>query len=136
MNTALQGLKLNIFHRKKEIYFVAVWVNLSPHYFVFYSNLQEALESMRHIAMLINERKRKLESVEKLSQWQQRVIDWEVRSDWQLLQLIEILYLKVKFTPILKQTEILMMVICYSVFSFCFIFWECSYNGLQKKSSF
>jgi len=40
---------------------------------------QHALDTMRHIATLINERKRKMESLEKLAQWQSRVDDWEVR---------------------------------------------------------
>ena len=53
-------------------------------FIVFFRNLQEALESMRHIAMLINERKRKLESVEKLAEWQSRVEDWEVRTSGEI----------------------------------------------------
>ena len=39
---------------------------------------QRALDTMHHIATLINERKRKMESLEKLAQWQSRVDDWEV----------------------------------------------------------
>ena len=42
--------------------------------------LQEALDAMRSIAVLINERKRKMESLEQLSQWQERVYNWEVRA--------------------------------------------------------
>lgn len=44
-----------------------------------YTNVQAALESMKKIAALINERKRKMESIEKLSAWQQTVEDWQVR---------------------------------------------------------
>lgn len=42
-----------------------------------YQQLQAALGSMKSIAMMINERKRKLESIEKLEQWQASVQDWE-----------------------------------------------------------
>ncbi|CAG9859561.1 unnamed protein product [Phyllotreta striolata] len=42
-----------------------------------YDDIKEALEAMRGVAMLINERKRKMESLEKLSAWQQRVEGWE-----------------------------------------------------------
>lgn len=40
--------------------------------------ITEALEAMRDVAMLINERKRRMESLEKLAAWQQRVEGWEV----------------------------------------------------------
>ena len=43
-----------------------------------YNNIKEALEAMRGVAVLINERKRRMESLEKLSAWQQRVEGWEV----------------------------------------------------------
>ncbi|KAL5004392.1 hypothetical protein ScPMuIL_017848 [Solemya velum] len=39
--------------------------------------VKEALEAMKKIAALINERKRKMESIEKLAVWQQSVEDWE-----------------------------------------------------------
>ncbi|XP_013417036.2 uncharacterized protein LOC106178424 isoform X2 [Lingula anatina] len=42
-----------------------------------YDTVQEALETMRKIAVLINERKRKMESVEKIAAWQRSVEDWE-----------------------------------------------------------
>lgn len=42
-----------------------------------YNNIKEALEAMRGVAMLINERKRRMESLEKLAAWQQRVEGWE-----------------------------------------------------------
>lgn len=44
-----------------------------------HDNIKEALEAMRGVAVLINERKRRMESLEKLCTWQQRVDDWEVR---------------------------------------------------------
>ena len=40
--------------------------------------VQGALDAMRSIATLINERKRKMESIEKLTAWQLGVDDWEV----------------------------------------------------------
>ena len=43
-----------------------------------YRKLEEALEGMRRMATLINERKRKLESIEKIAQWQATVEEWEV----------------------------------------------------------
>lgn len=42
-----------------------------------YAKIKEALEVMRGVAMLINERKRRMESLEKLAAWQQRVDGWE-----------------------------------------------------------
>ncbi|XP_015606220.1 uncharacterized protein LOC107272983 isoform X2 [Cephus cinctus] len=42
-----------------------------------YHKIQEALEAMRGVAVLINERKRRMESLEKLAAWQQRVEGWE-----------------------------------------------------------
>lgn len=43
-----------------------------------YEPLKAALSCMRDIATLINERKRKMESMEKLVAWQESVQDWEV----------------------------------------------------------
>ena len=47
--------------------------------------LQRALEAMRAIASLVNERRRKLESVEVLARWQASVANWQVCGwcDWQ-----------------------------------------------------
>ncbi|KAG9429898.1 hypothetical protein HZU67_08179 [Apis mellifera carnica] len=42
-----------------------------------YHKIQEALEAMRDVAVLINERKRRMESLEKLAAWQLRVEGWE-----------------------------------------------------------
>jgi len=42
-----------------------------------YQKVKEALEAMRGVAMLINERKRRMESLEKLAAWQHRVEGWE-----------------------------------------------------------
>lgn len=42
-----------------------------------YTSLQRALEMMKKTAMLINERKRKMESLEKLAQWQKTVAYWQ-----------------------------------------------------------
>ncbi|XP_052058148.1 uncharacterized protein LOC127698633 isoform X2 [Mytilus californianus] len=42
-----------------------------------YVNIQQALEAMKKIAALINERKRKMESIEKLARWQHTVEDWQ-----------------------------------------------------------
>ncbi|KDQ95466.1 Spermatogenesis-associated protein 13 [Zootermopsis nevadensis] len=42
-----------------------------------YDKIREALDAMRNVAVLINERKRRMESLEKLAAWQQRVEAWE-----------------------------------------------------------
>ncbi|XP_049821611.1 uncharacterized protein LOC109604696 isoform X2 [Aethina tumida] len=42
-----------------------------------YKSIKDALEVMRDVATLINERKRRMESLEKLCAWQQRVEGWE-----------------------------------------------------------
>ena len=43
-----------------------------------YDDLCRALEATRGTAMLINERKRKVESLEKLLEWQASVEGWQV----------------------------------------------------------
>ena len=43
-----------------------------------YDRVKEALSAMRKIARLINERKRKMESIEKIAAWQNSVVDWAV----------------------------------------------------------
>ncbi|XP_025079612.1 rho guanine nucleotide exchange factor 4-like isoform X2 [Pomacea canaliculata] len=42
-----------------------------------FNNVQAAVEEMKKIAKLVNERKRKMESIEKLAGWQMLVDDWE-----------------------------------------------------------
>lgn len=42
-----------------------------------YENVKSALDTMKNVAVLINERKRRMESLEKLILWQQRVDCWE-----------------------------------------------------------
>ncbi|XP_067008180.1 spermatogenesis-associated protein 13 isoform X2 [Anabrus simplex] len=42
-----------------------------------HDKIREGLEAMRDVAVLINERKRRMESLEKLAVWQQRVEGWE-----------------------------------------------------------
>ena len=41
-------------------------------------HVQSAVEAMKRIAKLVNERKRKMESIETLAEWQMMVDDWEV----------------------------------------------------------
>ena len=43
-----------------------------------YEPLSQAHASMKEIAVMINERKRKMESVEKIATWQDTLEDWEV----------------------------------------------------------
>ncbi len=45
-----------------------------------HGHARAAVDSMKKIATLINERKRKMESIEKIATWQASVDDWEVRN--------------------------------------------------------
>lgn len=50
--------------------------------FVFgsdYRYVAAALAVMRNVTLQINERKRRLENIDKIAQWQASVLDWEVR---------------------------------------------------------
>ncbi|XP_041353303.1 uncharacterized protein LOC121371439 [Gigantopelta aegis] len=42
-----------------------------------YNHVRDAVDAMKNIALLVNERKRKMESIEKMAVWQSTVIDWE-----------------------------------------------------------
>ncbi|XP_027508112.1 spermatogenesis-associated protein 13 isoform X4 [Corapipo altera] len=42
-----------------------------------YNNIKAAYEAMKNVACLINERKRRLESVDKIARWQVSIVDWE-----------------------------------------------------------
>ncbi|XP_032626870.1 spermatogenesis-associated protein 13 isoform X2 [Chelonoidis abingdonii] len=42
-----------------------------------YNNIQAAYEAMKNVACLINERKRRLESIDKIARWQVSIVDWE-----------------------------------------------------------
>ncbi|XP_053419170.1 spermatogenesis-associated protein 13 isoform X2 [Nycticebus coucang] len=42
-----------------------------------YSNIKAAYEAMKNVACLINERKRKLESIDKIARWQLSIVGWE-----------------------------------------------------------
>lgn len=42
--------------------------------------MEAALDAMKKVARLINERKRRLENIDKIAQWQSSVEDWEVRA--------------------------------------------------------
>ena len=44
-----------------------------------YNNIKAAYEAMKNVACLINERKRKLESIDKIARWQVSIVGWEVR---------------------------------------------------------
>lgn len=43
-----------------------------------YDNIKAAYEAMKNVACLINERKRKLESIDKIARWQVAIVGWEV----------------------------------------------------------
>lgn len=43
-----------------------------------YSGVSEAYEAMKNVASLINERKRRLESVDTIAHWQVAILHWEV----------------------------------------------------------
>ncbi|GCB68035.1 hypothetical protein scyTo_0008163 [Scyliorhinus torazame] len=42
-----------------------------------YKNISAAYEAMKNVARLINERKRRLESINKIAQWQVSIVNWE-----------------------------------------------------------
>ncbi|XP_023477167.1 spermatogenesis-associated protein 13 isoform X6 [Equus caballus] len=42
-----------------------------------YNNIKAAYEAMKNVACLINERKRKLESIDKIARWQVSIVGWE-----------------------------------------------------------
>ncbi|XP_045422701.1 spermatogenesis-associated protein 13 isoform X2 [Lemur catta] len=42
-----------------------------------YNNIKAAYEAMKNVACLINERKRKLESIDKIARWQMSIVGWE-----------------------------------------------------------
>lgn len=45
-----------------------------------YKDVEAALNAMKNVARLINERKRRLENIDKIAQWQRSIEDWEVRN--------------------------------------------------------
>lgn len=45
-----------------------------------YRYVAAALAVMRNVTQQINERKRRLENIDKIAQWQASVLDWEVRA--------------------------------------------------------
>ncbi|XP_054829499.1 spermatogenesis-associated protein 13 [Eublepharis macularius] len=42
-----------------------------------YNNIKAAYEAMKNVACLINERKRRLESIDKIARWQVSIVSWE-----------------------------------------------------------
>jgi hypothetical protein len=45
-----------------------------------YDNVKNALEAMREVASSINEKKRQVENIKKIAEWQLAIEQWEVRS--------------------------------------------------------
>lgn len=43
-----------------------------------FRDVEAALRAMKNVAQLINERKRRLENITKIAQWQSSIEDWEV----------------------------------------------------------
>lgn len=55
-----------------------VVVTLLLNYCSDHSGVSEAYEAMKNVASLINERKRRLESVDAIAHWQVAILHWEV----------------------------------------------------------
>lgn len=51
-----------------------------------YKDVEAALNAMKNVARLINERKRRLENIDKIAQWQSSIEDWEVGHETPLYQ--------------------------------------------------
>ncbi|KAM9320442.1 spermatogenesis-associated protein 13 isoform 2-T2 [Gastrophryne carolinensis] len=65
-----------------------------------YSKIKEAYEAMKNVACLINERKRRLESIDKIACWQVSIVGWEGQDI--LARSTELIY-SGELTKILKQ---------------------------------
>lgn len=59
-----------------------------------YSAVSKAYEAMKNVASLINERKRRLESVDTIAHWQVAILHWEVKMTNEYCQIL--LWLSVK----------------------------------------
>lgn len=55
-----------------------------------YRYVAAALAVMRNVTQQINERKRRLENIDKIAQWQASVLDWEVCActDWGVVTVV------------------------------------------------
>lgn len=60
------------------VYQVLQWVVTWLIYFSDYTGVSEAYEAMKNVASLINERKRRLESIDTIAHWQVAILHWEV----------------------------------------------------------
>lgn len=61
-----------------SLIFTLVSLILFPFFPSDYRYVAAALAVMRNVTQQINERKRRLENIDKIAQWQASVLDWEV----------------------------------------------------------
>lgn len=74
-----------------ELYYLKTFIFLTMWHLFFFFSLSDyryvaaALAVMRNVTQQINERKRRLENIDKIAQWQASVLDWEVSAQLYLI---------------------------------------------------
>lgn len=75
MKAVTNGFLVNIIKNDFPVLTVASLLGFSD-----YCGVSKAYEAMKNVASLINERKRRLESIDTIAHWQVSILHWEVRT--------------------------------------------------------